>query len=149
MRLALLGLVYTARAWRETADDALARGRIDKDYHWRIGLMVDEFIALVAPRDDMDFRRPVRGGAVPNLGDRQAFRADLHRVADRMPAYALYARVAAQLDADAAEYAAEGSYASALARRELAAFLRTMKVPAWARGLRLFAWGQYGEKRAW
>jgi len=143
VRLALLGLVYLARAYRQTASDASAAGRIDSEYALRVRLMIDQFIELVAPRDDIAFQR----GKGPAIGNRQSLRAEIYRVADRLPAYALYARLAALLDADAALYANEGSFASALARREFAEFLRKLKTPVWARGLRLFAWGEHGENR--
>jgi len=125
-RYASLAVVCFARAWLDAARDAHGAGAIDADYFRAVWFALDGPVRLLSP----DAPAPDTA-----LGSGPAFRAALHRDADRLPFAAFLARVAALLEEDADGHAAEESFAGALARREFAAWLRTGKSPSWmARG---------------
>lgn len=125
-RHASLAVVGFARAWLDAARAARDAGRVDDGYFAAVWFALDAPVRLLSPD------APAADTA---LGSGPAFRAALHRDADRIPFAAFLARVATLIEEDADGHAAEGSLPGALARREFATWLRVGKSPPWmARG---------------
>lgn len=126
VRHASFAVVCFARAWLDAAREARDAGAIDADYFRAVWFALDGPVRLLSP----DAPAPDTA-----LGSGPAFRAALHRDADRLPFAAFLARTATLIEADAASHAAGESFECALARREFAVWLRKGKSPSWmARG---------------
>lgn len=125
-RHASFAVVCFARAWLDAAREARDAGRIGSSYFVAVWFALDGPVRLLSPD------APAADTA---LGSGPAFRAALHRDADRIPFAAFLARVATLIEEDADRNAAEEAFQGALARREFAAWLRVGKAPRWmARG---------------
>lgn len=141
---ALLGVVYLARAWSAAARDAYEREVLAFEGFHEIGHTLYVFEGFLRP----DLGQSEVFGHYFDARRMHAFHEALDRDAMALPAFALYARVATELEAHAAEARREGhsdAFARAEAMGAFAAYLRRGTRPAWMPSTtQLAAWGVPG-----